>query len=177
MCNGRRRGEKKGGTTEAKMQIDSGEESSPLHPEFIFSRNHWGPAARLSPACRNAAECGISFSVLPLQSLIYFPLKERKNLVFHLYPPPPPTLTSSLLFNLLFPSANHFIDIQVLRLVWSCNHLLPSNKIKTEMKSAFPCFRKQSTRTTLEYKWVLDIFRNSRDLHRCSSGVVSKNVA
>lgn len=134
--------------------------SSP--PRFIFSEAHWGPATRLSPACRNTALCGIFLSASPFHRSFSFCCKISEISFF--FPSSPflssSSLPSSLILRPLFLSLYCFIYIQLLSPGWRCNHPLPRTKMKTEMNAAFRMLLQtlKHTRTTPEYRWVGEIF-------------------
>lgn len=65
-------GRRAGWWNKDEKDADGGKESSRLHPGFIFSKTHWGPATCLSPECRSTL---VSFS--PLVA------KQKHNFIIH----------------------------------------------------------------------------------------------
>ncbi len=113
--------------------------SSP--PRFIFSETHWGPATRLSPACRNAALCGIFSSASPSVARFLSAARIAKSF----FPPFFPfslLLQSPLFFILSFPP---FIVSSIFSCsLWAEGAIIhfPRPKWKQKRTLPFACFCK-----------------------------------
>lgn len=97
------------------MHRDRQEDSSP--PTFIFSKTHRGLAARLSPACRNTALCGITFSLFPFSNTFQLLQKQQKSFLS----PIPFCSLSSLYFPLQPPLSSIFTFPLIVSSTFGCS--------------------------------------------------------
>lgn len=163
-CNGREWREKEGETKERKMQIDRGEESSPLLPGLFLARLTGGQ--QLASALHAETQhCVLSLSLcLPLTRSFYFCCKNNKTMFFSLFyispfslylsstcVPSSPSSSSSLFLPLLFHL--HSVALSGLKVQSSTSPDQSENRNECCLHMLLQTLGRTLT-TTLEYKWV-----------------------
>lgn len=138
------RGRRAGWWNKEEKDADRGKESFRLHPGFIFSKTHWGPATCLSPECRSTL---VSFSLSPLVA------KQNHNFIIHPFLLFLPTLSPFLVPDTIF----HF----------------SRNQKKKKQQSALPFDSLVNTRphvddSGIQMRWW-DVFYDIWDLQRSAA--------